>query len=106
MSWHTSGKHGAMNNRGLAAIDSIAEEREIVLRIIGIDVQSVVIDWQEETLTITDKDDGSNHTVPLDATIHVTMLGFPDRKERQMKARELGDYMERGYIIEKIVVNK
>lgn len=71
--------------------------------IIGIDVQSTVIDWQAETLTITDKDDGSKHIVQLDATIHVTMLGFPAREEKQMQARELGEYMAKGYVIEKII---
>lgn len=71
--------------------------------IIGIDVQSTVIDWQAETLTITDKDDNSKHIVKLDATIHVTMLGYPGREEKQMQARELGEYMAKGYIIEKII---
>jgi hypothetical protein len=67
------------------------------------DVRSVVIDWQTEKLEITDKDDDSKHTVGLDATIHVTMLGFPAKEEKQMKARELGDYMSKGYIIETII---
>lgn len=67
------------------------------------DVKSTVIDWQAETLEITDKNDNSKHVVPLHATIHVTMVGFPDREEKQMKARELGDYMSKGYIIEKII---
>jgi hypothetical protein len=67
------------------------------------DVKSTVIDWQAETLEITDKDDNSKHTVRLDQTIHVTMVGFPDREEKTMKAHELGDYMSKGYIIEKII---
>lgn len=67
------------------------------------DVRSVVIDWQTEKLEITDKDDGSKHTVGLDQVIHVTMVGYPDREEKQMKARELGGYMTKGYIIETII---
>lgn len=70
------------------------------------DVRSVVIDWQTEKLEITDKDDGSKHTVGLDQVIHVTMVGYPDREEKQMKARELGDYMTKGYIIETIIYEK
>lgn len=61
-------------------------------------VQSAVIDWQAETLTITDKDNGK-HVVPLDDIIHVTMEG---EKEKHMKAGVLGEYMSNGYIIQQI----
>jgi hypothetical protein len=64
-------------------------------------VRSSVIDWIEKRLEVTDT---SNHkyTVPLDKSIHVVMVGYPDREEKDMLARELAPYMERGYIIEQI----
>jgi hypothetical protein len=61
-------------------------------------VRSTVIDWPEQTLTITDKDE-NKHIVPLDQTIHVTMEG---EKEKHMKAGALGEYMSNGYIIQQI----
>jgi hypothetical protein len=62
------------------------------------EVQSTVIDWTDQTLTITDTA-GEKHSVALDTTIHVTMIGYPDREEKTMVARKLGDYMSRGYVI-------
>ena len=64
-------------------------------------VKSTVIDWQEGTLTITDTA-GSKHVLPLDKRIRVAMVGYPDREERTILARELAPYMECGYIIEHI----
>lgn len=61
-------------------------------------VQSTVIDWQAETLEITDKDN-VKHIVPLDEIIHVMMEG---EKEKHMKAAALGEYMINGYIIRQI----
>jgi hypothetical protein len=45
---------------------------------------------------------GEKHTIPLDQSIDVVMVGYPDREQKTMPARELGPYMERGYIIERI----
>ena len=64
-------------------------------------VKSTVIDWQAQTLEITSTT-GNKHTVPLDQSIHVTMVGYPDREQKTMQARELEPYMSRGYIIEQI----
>jgi hypothetical protein len=64
-------------------------------------VRSAVIDWPDETLTITDTA-GNKRTVPLDKPLHVVMVGYPDREEKDLLAHELGAYMSRGYIIEKI----
>lgn len=60
-------------------------------------VRSVVIDWPFETMEITMAD--NKHTLSLDTTIHVTMIGFPSEEKRTMSARELGDYIDRGYSI-------
>jgi len=46
--------------------------------------------------------DGNTHTIPLDKSIDVTMVGYPDREQKTMPARELGPYMSQGYIIERI----
>jgi len=62
-------------------------------------VRSIVIDWQDQTMEVTDTEDGK-HTLPLDTQITVTMVGYPDREEKTMPAQELGPYMTRGYIIE------
>ncbi len=64
-------------------------------------IRSTVIDWPDSTLEITDTA-GTKYTVPLDKSIHVVMVGYPDREEKTMPARELGQYMSRGYIIERI----
>ncbi len=64
-------------------------------------VRSTVIDWPDSTLEITDTA-GAKYTVPLDKSISVVMVGFPAREEKTMPARELGEYMSRGYIIEHI----
>jgi hypothetical protein len=42
-------------------------------------VRSTVIDWQAETLEITDKDN-IKHVVSLDQTIHVTMEGEKEKR--------------------------
>jgi len=68
-------------------------------------VRSCVIDWIEETLTVTDMEE-EKHVVPLNRKIHVEMIGFPDREERDMLARDLGAFMSQGYIIEKIVLEE
>lgn len=64
-------------------------------------VKSTMIDWQAETLEIITLG-GDKHTLRLDKTITVTMVGFPDREQKTMQARSLGQYMSRGYIIEQI----
>ena len=64
-------------------------------------VRSTVITWPENTLEITDTTNGK-HVVPLDKTITVTMVGYPDRETKTMPAHDLGDYMTSGYIIERI----
>lgn len=65
-------------------------------------VRSTVIDWPDKTLEITDTS-GNKHIVPLSQQIRVTMVGYPAREEKAMLAGDLGRYMERGYIIERIV---
>jgi hypothetical protein len=64
-------------------------------------VKSTVIDWQDGKMEIKDME-GEKHIIPLDQTIHVTMVGYPKREEKTMLARELGPYMGKGYIIEQI----
>lgn len=64
-------------------------------------VSSTVIDWPDQIMEITDTD-GSKHTIPLDKTITVTMIGYPDREQKTMQAHQLDPYMMRGYIIEQI----
>ncbi len=64
-------------------------------------VKSTVIDWQEKTMEVKTVD-GEAHTIPLDTTITVTMVGYPDREQKTMLARELGEYMGKGYTIEQI----
>lgn len=64
-------------------------------------VRSTVITWPDKTLEITDTSN-VKHTVSLDKTITVTMVGYPDRETKTMLAHELGDYMSQGYIIEHI----
>ena len=64
-------------------------------------IRSTVIDWPDSTLEITDTA-GAKYTVPLDKSIHVSMTGFPAKEEKTMLARELGDYMTQGYIIQHI----
>jgi hypothetical protein len=64
-------------------------------------VKSTVIDWQTSTMEITDTA-RNKHAIPLDKSITVTMVGYPDREVQTMQARKLGSYMERGYIIEHI----
>ena len=59
------------------------------------------IDFQDRTLEITDTRE-EKHTLPFDHPIHVTMVGYPDREEKDLKAEELEPYMSSGYIIEKI----
>lgn len=61
-------------------------------------VRSVVIDWPAETMEITTMAD-NKHTIPLDTTIDVHMIGFPSEEQKTMLAGELGDYMSQGYII-------
>jgi hypothetical protein len=72
----------------------MAQKRELI-------VKSAVIHWQEGTLEITDTA-GNKYTVPLDYSIDVTMVGYPDKEQKTMLARELGPYMSRGYIIQQI----
>lgn len=64
-------------------------------------VRSTVIHWPENTMDIKDTA-GNTYTIPLDRSIEVTMVGYPDREQKTMPARELGSYMECGYIIEHI----
>ena len=64
-------------------------------------VKSTVIDWQDKVVEIMDTSK-QKHTIPLDKTITVTMVGHPAREQKTMLARELAPYMERGYIIERI----
>lgn len=64
-------------------------------------VKSAVLDWQAETLEIIDTE-GSKSTLPLNKDITVTMIGYPDREQKTMQARNLGQFMSRGYIIEEI----
>ena len=61
-------------------------------------VGSVVIYWPESELVITDTS-GQKHTLPLDQSIRVTMIGHPAEEQKNMIARELGDYIDRAYII-------
>lgn len=70
-----------------------------------ITVQSSSIDWQEQTLEITDTTN-KKHRVQLDTRITVTMIGYPgpDPEQKTMLAHELGDYMLQGYIILQIEV--
>lgn len=64
-------------------------------------VRTVMLDWSEQTLEITDTS-GNKHTVQADTPIHVTMVGYPDREEKDMPARDLKLYIVKGYIIEQI----
>jgi hypothetical protein len=64
-------------------------------------VRSTVIDWQKKIMEITDTT-GNKSTVSLDTSIDVVMVGHPKREEKTMLASELGQYMSRGYIIERI----
>lgn len=68
---------------------------------IELQVRSTVIDWQTKEMEITSTT-SEKHTVPLDQRITVTMVGYPDREEKTMQARELGEYMSKGYIIQQI----
>jgi hypothetical protein len=60
-----------------------------------------VIDWIDKTLEITDTS-GGKHTITLDRSITVTMVGHPAREEKTLSARQLGAYISKGYIIEHI----
>lgn len=71
----------------------------------SLQVRSTVIDWIDQTMTIADAS-GRKHTIPLTTSIYVVMVGYPDREEKTMLARDLGQYMERGYIIEQISFEK
>lgn len=64
-------------------------------------VKSVVITWPEKQMEITDTS-GLKHTLHLEQDITVTMVGYPDRVTTPMTVGELGDYMSKGFIIEKI----
>ena len=64
-------------------------------------VRSVVLDWQDQTMEIK-ATSGETHTIPLDTTIHVVMVGYPAREEKTFPARELDPYIMRGYVIEEI----
>lgn len=64
-------------------------------------VRSTSIDWQDQTMEIVDTS-GNKHDIPLDKAIHVTMIGYPKREEKDMLARDLGPYMIKGYMIEQI----
>lgn len=64
-------------------------------------VRSVVLDWQDQTMEIK-ATSGETHTIPLDTTIHVVMIGFPAKEEKTFTARELDPYIMRGYMIEEI----
>lgn len=64
-------------------------------------VRSTSIDWQDQTMEITDTAN-TKHTIPLDKSIHVVMIGYPEREEKDMLVGELGEYMERGYVIQQI----
>ena len=61
-------------------------------------VRSVVIDWSSDTMEVTTMAD-NKHTISLDTTIDVHMIGFPSERQQTMSARELGDYMSHGYVI-------
>jgi hypothetical protein len=75
------------------------EAKNIVRR--ELTVRSTVIHWPEQTMDIKDTE-GNKYTIPLDQAIDVVMVGYPDREQKAMQARELGPYMARGYIIERI----
>jgi hypothetical protein len=64
-------------------------------------VRSVVIDWMDKVLEITDTA-GSKHIVPLNKKIHVVLGYAPDSEEKTMLARDLGKYMSQGYVIDQI----
>jgi hypothetical protein len=64
-------------------------------------VRSAVIDWVAEELTITDLEE-KKHVLPLTQNIHVEMVEYPEREEKDLPARDLGAFMSRGYIVEKI----
>lgn len=68
-------------------------------------VGSAVIDWIDQSLEITDTS-GGKHKLPLNQTIHVTMIGHPAKEEKTMSAHELGDYIDRAYIILQIEYEK
>jgi hypothetical protein len=67
----------------------------------SIQVKSVVIDWQNELLDIKSMD-GWHSYLSLDKSLRVTMVGYPEREVKTLPARELADYMRRGYMIEQI----
>jgi hypothetical protein len=75
------------------------ERKNIVRR--ELTIRSTVIHWPENEMDIKDTE-GNKYTIPLDQAIDVTMVGYPDREQKTMPARELGPYMARGYIIERI----
>lgn len=61
---------------------------------------NVVILWQENRMNI--KSPAGESDISLDKEIHVVMRGYTDREERTFKARELGAFMSRGYVIEQL----
>ena len=77
---------------------SVPIERQNRLKL---NVKSTVIDWQKQELEITDTE-GLKHALPLRQEITVTMVGYPEREQKNMQARDLGQYMSRGYLIEEI----
>lgn len=67
----------------------------------SVEVKSTVIDWPEQTLTITGKD-GKKYVLPLSQPIHVKMIGFPDELEQDLLAGELDPFLSGGYIIQEV----
>lgn len=63
---------------------------------------STVILWLEEKLEVTDQQ-GVKYTVGLEKPVEVVLINLEDkREENAMPARALGEYLRRGYIVEKI----
>ena len=54
----------------------------------------MVIHWQEEQMQIRSK--AGEHSIPLDKRIHVIIVGYPDREEKTMQARDFGRLYEPG----------
>lgn len=90
-----------------AEIVAEAEIEDPAKTFMHINVKAAVIDWQAGKLEITAREGGA-HSVALDAPIRVVMVGWPEPGQdapvetKDMQARDLGDYMRRGYIIQKI----
>jgi hypothetical protein len=94
----TENKSGIYSTDELIELMNNNEEDRVKQELV---VSSTVIDWTTSTMTITTTG-GEKHTIPLERAITVTMVGYPDREQKTMPARELGPYMSKGYIIEHI----